>query len=356
MRAGGRRARGIRGVDAVENAIRNALDKGDAVDPAFRLRVYQAAQAALERALVNAPPDQAQIRRGRLSAVVAAVEQEFQPALAATPSAARTEPRFPDEPRAATPGDLSGFRAHPDFGVAPAASVPEAPARYPDEARPAVRRRSIANARFFAAVIIVAALGLGAWWAVDTGLFLSPGERDTSVPNPPATVDGEDFAPKDDGAPQKPGEAEREWITVFTPEDAAAVQVPSGASAEVVGSGDDRALRIRSSAADIAVSFDVGRGVLEKLAGHKAVFDISARAEDGKTTQISVACKFGALGDCGRKRYEVGFAPGEFLFEIALPDRDPGGAGVITVIPDVSNGGKALDVLRIRAAASDPAE
>ena len=52
----------------------------------------------------------------------------------------------------------------------------------------------------------------------------------------------------------------------------------------------------------MAVSLDLSQGALEKIAGKHEVFDIVARAEDGKETQVAVNCNFSELGDCGNKR------------------------------------------------------
>lgn len=356
-------------MDPVEKAIRNALEKGDAGDAAFRLRIYQAAQAALDKALgtgtVNG--DQARERKARLRAVVANFEAEFAPAIAPEPVAAephraeqRVEPSMGGSPSPVEPS-IAGYARHPDFGETPPSLRDEA-RREPlaadrgRNAAPGVGRRIAAGTiRLFILATVVAAVGFGIWWAVDTGLFKSASERDTSVPNPPANTGEEDFTPKDAGAPQKPGEADsaREWITIFSPKDPTSVQAGAGASAEVIGGTDSQALRIVSSSADATVAFDVGEGVLERLSGQKAVFDIVARSLDGQPTQISVTCDFAAFGNCGRKRYEVGYETGEFLFEIQFPNSAPGGGGAITVVSDVANGGKALDIVQIRAARAE---
>ncbi len=78
------------------------------------------------------------------------------------------------------------------------------------------------------------------------------------------------------------------------------------------------------------------------------MFDIVARAEEGKPTQMSVACNFGELGDCGRKRYEVATAPGDYLFEVELPDVQPGAGGTIAINTDVGDTGKAIDIFEIK--------
>ena len=49
--------------------------------------------------------------------------------------------------------------------------------------------------------------------------------------------------------------------------------------------------------------------MLDQIAGKHAIFDVIARAEDGKDTQMTVDCDFGELGDCGRKRYAVVHEP-----------------------------------------------
>lgn len=352
-------------MDPVEKAIRNALEKGDAGNAAFRLRIYQAAQAALEKALGagTVPAAQAQERKARLRAIVASVESEFAPATAPEPSGP-TAPSPESEPRIEP--EVAGFARHPGFDEAPAVAGPEARNDERPRERPAKKRRSEAESgilrraaatmgRLFVLATVLALLALGAWWAIDTGLFKSASERDTSVPNPPAQAGEEEFTPKDAGAPQKPGEADaaREWITIFAPRDPTSVDARTGASAEVIGNGEAQVLRIASSTGEAAVAFDVGEGVLERLSGGKAIFDIIARSREGEPTQIAVICNFAGFGDCGRKRYEATYETGEFLFEIQFPDEAPGGGGTIAVVSDVSGGGKALDVVQIRAARAE---
>ncbi len=112
-------------------------------------------------------------------------------------------------------------------------------------------------------------------------------------------------------------------------------------------------LRIRSGASGAAVSFDVGQGVLKELAGKHAVFDVIARAEDGKDTQMSVDCNFGELGDCGRKRYGVGHERNEYLFEVEFPAKQPGAAGTIAINSDFDKAGKAVDIYAIQVSVTD---
>ena len=176
-----------------------------------------------------------------------------------------------------------------------------------------------------------------------SGLFRLPGEVRSS--QPATVVDG-----GTEGALQTPGAADqgRDWITVFSPSDPTHVNAPSDAKAQVMEDESGSFLRVRSGSSGSAVSFDVGQGVLEQLTGKHAVFDIVARSEEGKPTQMSVDCNFGELGDCGRKRYAVGQQRNEYLFDVALPDKRPGAAGTIAVNSDFENQGKAVDIYEIR--------
>jgi hypothetical protein len=101
------------------------------------------------------------------------------------------------------------------------------------------------------------------------------------------------------------------------------------------------------------VRFDIGQGVLERIAGRSAIFAITARAEEDRATQMSVECNLAALGDCGRKRYAVEHEPNDFLFEVALPDRAPGAGGSVAITPDIQNQGRAVDIFSIRVAISE---
>ncbi|BCH27353.1 hypothetical protein MesoLjLb_71380 [Mesorhizobium sp. L-8-3] len=390
-------------MDVIETAIRNAFGKGDASDRAFREKVYRSVFAALDRALKanpNITVEAAINRRKSLQAKIAEIESEF---IAAVPTVApdvgsaervldrleigagsprgaapvpevnlgRQEPAA-DAPRRAPAPAIEPVRAATARKAAPAGSgrveprldaAGDAPGRATDtiaEAEVPAQTERVVDAerrRPYAAIFFIVTLlslgAIGAWWGFQTGLFKTPEEIDTSVPKPPAVTGSEDFDPDEEpiGAPAKPGQTDtqRSWITVFTPSDPSLVNAPGDTRAEVMEDDTGDFIRIRSGASGSAITFDVGQGVLEQLAGRRAVFDIVARAEEGKETQISVDCNFGELGDCGRKRYAVGYEKGEFLFEIELPDKSPGAEGTIAINSDIANGGKAIDVYEIKA-------
>jgi hypothetical protein len=435
-------------LDAIEKAIRNAFEKGDAEDRAYREKVYRSAFAALDRAIQANPGitvEKAIARRRDLQAKIAIIESEFLPAVRAAAAGALADPvpvlageapdlasssenggktpaidpvlpagravpataehgarpadarlgRAPDIDRASGGGSKApsidpvrpdGRGAAPALehpsrrlgsGSAPEPEMPEmaAPAGAepwlendrdgaqsreeaggievaPDRDERRVRERGRSWGTVLFAITLLSAAAIGGWWGYRTGLL---GPQDGgSVPNPPPIVEGEDFAPgNESGPPPVTGAdtAARDWISVFSPADPSQISAPSGTTAEVMRDESGSFLRIQTGGA--AVVFDVGQGILERIAGRRAVFDIAARTEGEQTTQMSVDCDFGELGDCGRKRYEVGYERSEYLFEVDLPDAEPGAAGSIAINSDFEDQGRAVDIYEIRVSVDE---
>jgi hypothetical protein len=262
---------------------------------------------------------------------------------------------MPDDPESAA-GE-SGFapRLEPDDYREPAAasSGPTAPlpADAPRGAPTRRPRRSGGSLMkpFLAIVVILAAMGAGLWWAGNAGLLLIEGGQEAAADNPPKTLQEENSqsraaAPGTLGSPA----ANENWITIFTPADPTTVTTPATGKAEVLEEEGSKLLRIQAGSAGSEFAFDVGQGVLEQIAGKHVVFDIVAHSEEGRETQMSVSCDLGALGDCGRKRYQVGHERNDFLFEADLPDKKPSGVGRIVIDPDLDGKGNPLDIVEIR--------
>jgi hypothetical protein len=384
-------------LDPIEKAIRNAFEKGNADDRAFREKVYRSAFAALDRALQANPGITVEVaikRRKAMQARIAEIESEFLPAVPAVapqvqngeqapaveaPSvdvepksrkgaptkapAIRQDPSIGDE-QEASPGPAEPHPVQPvvpDIVFEPvvAGSPPAGPAAaaeggvevLPDRDERRAARRRLPLGALLLGVLLLAAVGAGLWWATQSGLLKAP-----------APIDGARPVAEGGGTPSEgvqglatPGEADkaRAWITVFTPSDPTLVSAPSDAKAEVMQDDTGSFLRIRSGASGSAVSFDVGQGVLEKLAGKHAVFDILARSEEGKETQMSLDCNFGDMGDCGRKRYAVGHERNEYLFDVQFPDRQPNAAGTIAINSDFDKQGKSIDIYEIRVSVAE---
>ncbi|MDX8532758.1 hypothetical protein RFM41_13390 [Mesorhizobium sp. VK25A] len=398
-------------MDPIEKAIRNAFEKGNAEDRAFREKVYRSAFAALDRVLQanpNVTVEAAINRRKAVQAKIAEIESEFlpavpdvtlppenvasagngapdprvdAPAVSAAPSVdaprppsqtapspsitvdGPVQPDTSDQPRSRVlprvPDIMPGETALPDapsLDDSPDAPVGNGAQVAPDRDERRIRGRRLPLTSIFVVATLLAAAGIGLYFAKQTGVFKTAAELNTGPPEPTPTLDDEDSSqPAEPGSPQKPGEADqsKNWINVFSPADPTHVSAPSDAAAEVMKDDTGQFLRIRSGASGSAIAFDVGQGVLEKLAGKHAMFDIVARSEEGKETQISVDCNFGDFGDCGRKRYAVGHERNEYLFDVQFPDKHPGAAGTIAINSDVDQKGKSVDIYEIRVSIAE---
>lgn len=310
-------------MDPIEKAIRNALTKGDAGNRSFREAVYRSAFGALDRSIAanpNMTDAIAQSRRQTLLAAITAIETEFVPAKAA-PAPTVQQP------------DISS-----SVDVAPAVAPPPreniSVAKRQVRTKPAGRGRGLGwGLKALIALLVLVAALLAVWWVA------------TSIIAPTTSSQRQENAPprlrEDVGAQER-------WIDIFTPADPTTVAAPGDSRAEVMDDDSRQFLRIRSGASGTPVLFDIGQGVLEQIAGQRAVFSLNARGADGQNTQIAVDCNLAELGDCGRKRYDVGASREEFLFEIDLPDSRVTSGGTIAINPDVEGTGKSLDIYSIR--------
>ncbi|MEP9396789.1 hypothetical protein [Mesorhizobium sp. KR2-14] len=341
-------------MEPIEKAIRNAFEKGNASDQAFREKVYRSAFAALDRALKANPGLTVEVaikRRKALQAKIAEIESEFVAGGAAIdPASSEVAPSLDDVrpgggDAAFTAPDIAGERRQ-NAGRGKTRRADAAAAKAERGGRRARRSRS-PLLRLLVSMALLAAIGLAGWGALRSGIWKMPTRDDI------AQI-GKSLAPTNEGAPALSGQADpnRAWIEVFSPADPTGVTAPAGTSAEVMQDGSGSFLRMRSGGSDAAILFDVGQGVLERLAGKQAIFDIVARGADGKQTQMSVDCNFGELGDCGRKRYAVSQDRGDYLFELDFRSIDPGSGGTIAVNTDVGGQGKSVDIYEIRVSVS----
>ncbi|MGY6706823.1 MAG: hypothetical protein ACXIVF_00740 [Rhizobiaceae bacterium] len=352
-------------MDGIERAIRNALEKGNAHDRAFRERVYRSAFAALERTLAGKDEiteDMRQRRRAALKSKVYEIETEYVPAMAADaprstaprPGPADTAPP-PPRPASSAAGPAGG-RIEPTLDVAPerrAGQRASAPADHGlagerDEARILLAgKRSWAGPVLF--VLLLAALAGGGWWVWQSGLIAFPQgpaqpqltEESATPDQPTATAPGQIVRALDDES----------WIRLFDPADPTTVTASGDA---VAGAGEQDGevfVQARSGDSGAPVRFGIGEGALQSIAGTRAVFRLSASADEEEgETQISVECDFAALGDCGRRRYLVGITREDFLFEVQLPNANPGGAGAIIINSDIENQGRPVRIHSISVA------
>ncbi|MEZ2221146.1 hypothetical protein [Rhizobium sp. RCC_161_2] len=405
-------------MSGLEAAIRNALERSDRANPEIRARVYQSARQALEAGLRKQDITDINIvsgQRQRLEETIRAIEGEERIRQPETP--APIEPEAPHIPSVTTPqqaqqsmqqeqepamsvrGDTRDH--HPVAAPTPVASQPRAPegdfgdmgaspadhlgadsdvrqaAPAPTATRSmnfkperaAVRRKP---RKFFSRLlvfcILLACLGVGAWWVKTSGVFMTAAQRDTSVPNPPAHVDSQDFdgsgddtASNDDdnSGPVNPGLAvidpqnsfSEEWIEVLKPTDAAKVVSGTQAKAENVSENEGPAVRLTSASngSDGDVSVEVPASVLQQLAGKSSTVALTLQSTSDTPTQITVECNFGSLGTCGRHRFNVTRQKTDALFQVRY-DRSlaPTASGHLIINSDLDGKARGVNVYAIR--------
>lgn len=377
-------------MSGLETAIRHALERSDRANSETRARIYQSARNALEVGLKKQEvldPDVIAQQRHRLEAVIHAIELEERATLKAAASVSppvnidtgNNENHAPsaelDDGIHLPPGQgagqgagvapsvdggLAGLRPERREGsprVAEAAPVEPAVGRRGKPAataQPKPRRRKRGRFLSFVMVvtILVAAVVMAAWWAETSGLLKTAAQRDTSVANPPSTVQSEDF---DGEAGLKTLGTQSgfsgDWVDVFTPADTARVKPGSRATADSVN--DERGPRVRitsaSADADGNVLIEIPASVLEQISGKTSTVALSVQADAGKQTQFSVECDFSSLGDCGRHRFTVNEEKNDMLFKVTF-DRSlaPSSPGHILINSDVTGAGNSLNLFAIR--------
>ncbi|WP_274427198.1 hypothetical protein [Chelativorans sp. YIM 93263] len=343
-------------MEAVRQAITRALEKGDAQDRAFREKVYRQTFTALDHSLqsrTDLSAEEVRRQREQVKAVIVDIERGFRGASAeAPPAAPPPEPVSPPEPvlqPAAHPAEEAAFTPSVDRGDR--LHGPDEPGRDMPSAREdrAFAGSGLKKRRYGLLILVIAILlaaaGFGIWFILQGGMGQSVEDIIASDSNQQGveTVGGPaQFADADE---------DEGWISVFSPDDPTTVTTRTGMSAQVMDNGEGRFLTVSGEAGEAPLSFDIGRGVLEEIAGRRAVFSLNARGAEGEETQISISCNLAALGGCGRTRYVVGPQPADYLLEVELPDADPGGGGTITIVPDIEGQGRALDIFSLRVTA-----
>ncbi|WP_343314881.1 hypothetical protein AAIB41_15215 [Brucella sp. BE17] len=343
-------------MDNIERAIRNALAKVDVHNVSSRQRIYESAWSAHERALVgNAALDDAQKeqRRQKLKDAISKVEQEMravgsdfvEPALdAPQKDDVFLEDALADDIATLDTGALRSQqaqwdledkkRAGADLGYQSGVSRKEMRKRNSEKKK----NRSPLFRYGVPVLLLLAALVIGySLYSSFTDLSRRPSNS--------VAAGGADMAPLKEG--QEPGD--ETWITIYQPSEATRITAQGRATAEILRDGARSFARITSPDADTTITFDVGEGILDQLAGRKATFDIIAKAEDGELTQMSISCNFAGLGDCGRRRYDVNQTMSDFLFDVDFASgTKAGGAGTIAITSDVAGTGKPVDIYEIR--------
>jgi len=390
-------------VSGLETAIRTALSKADRDNPEVRAKIYQSARQALEAGLRKQDITETEAvayHRHRLETTIHMIEAEERerlhprqgpPEVAVPPvvevprpadhvaeeevanvsiggetrAHSVTDPRFDDESSLA--GVHAGSGDH--LGAEPVAA-PQATERKPAQMdfrpeRAAVRRKPRKFfSRLLVACVLLAFIGMGAWWAYTSGVLKTAAERDTSVANPPASTQPEDFDGADNSGdsaaaggnaapvaidPQNSFSAD--WIEVFKPSNADKIKTGARAEIQNVAENEGTAVRLISQTndSDGNISISVPADVLQQLAGKSSTIAITLQSTSDEPTQVTVECDFQSLGDCARHRFSVTRQKSDVLLQVRF-DRSlaPNAAGSLIINSDVDGKARGINLYAIR--------
>ncbi|MGO8102398.1 regulator [Rhizobium leguminosarum] len=389
-------------MSGLETAIRTALENSDRDNPEVRARIYQSARQALEAGLRKQDITDTEVvshHRHRLESTIHAIEGEERdrlhprqrppevpvPPVVEMPAppvhqaeadafdgpAVSGETRAPELMHRGDESSLDDVHAGNTDHLAAAPVGEERLARGQRATNMDFRPERAAGRRkprkFFSRLLVwcvlLAFIGIGAWWAHTSGLLMTAAERDTSVANPPASTQPEDFTGNDDSAgnagshtdqpvtidPQNSFSAD--WIPLFKPEDADKIQSGPRARTEKITENDGPAVRLisESGAADGNISISVPPSVLQQLAGKSSTIALTLQSTTDEPTQITVECNFQTLGNCARHRFNVTREKSDALLQVKF-DRSlaPNSPGTLTINSDLDGKARGINLFAIR--------
>ncbi|MGR9244397.1 regulator [Rhizobium leguminosarum] len=389
-------------MSGLETAIRTALENSDRDNPEVRARIYQSARQALEAGLRKQDITDTEVvshHRHRLESTIHAIEGEERdrlhprqrppevpvPPVVEMPAppvhqaesdsfdgpVVSGETRAPEVMHRGDESSLDDVHAGSADHLAAAPVGEERLARGQRATNMDFRPERAAGRRkprkFFSRLLVwcvlLAFIGIGAWWAHTSGLLMTAAERDTSVANPPASTQPEDFTGNDDSAgnagshtdqpvtidPQNSFSAD--WIPLFKPEDADKIQSGPRARTEKIAENDGPAVRLisESGAADGNISISVPPSVLQQLAGKSSTIALTLQSTTDEPTQITVECNFQTLGNCARHRFNVTREKSDALLQVKF-DRSlaPNSPGTLTINSDLDGKARGINLFAIR--------
>lgn len=386
-------------MSGLETAIRTALENSDRDNPEVRARIYQSARQALEAGLRKQDITDTEVvahHRHRLESTIHAIEGEERDRL----HPRQRPPEVPIPPVVEMPPPpvhpveddiddpvLSGETRGPEGFTRQGdeSSLDDVHAGNADHlaAAPVGDERLLRGQRaagmdfrperaagrrkprkFFSRLllwcVLLAFIGMGAWWAYSSGLLLTAAERDTSVANPPASTQPEDFDGNDQSAathtdqpvtidPQNSFSAD--WIALFKPADADKITNGARSRTENITENDGPAVRLisESGAADGNISISVPPEVLQQLAGKSSTLALTLQSTTDEPTQITVECNFQTLGNCARHRFNVTREKSDVLLQVKF-DRSlaPNSPGTLMINSDLDGKARGINLFAIR--------
>ncbi len=315
-----------------EDVIARATEKHETATLEIRQQIYSSARTALAGMLAKS---------GNLSQEnIDQQQQKLETAII------KTEARYD------MVAEEEHIEAAPEYYAETEEPYYELPGEYVSQYPAKAESRLHPFAMFLFVTIIIAAVGIAVWLIYDQQLATPPSSRDNSVPNPPRILAGEDSP--DAGSTDQQSDP----IVVFRPDDPTGLIADGAIVATLAKDSDGTFVRLSGESAepDNFVSIVIDPGVMETMAGKKAVFDLKIKSGEGTSStgnghQFVLTCQFRELGSCGRKRFTANSFSESFVFETDLGEGPVSGKekdGLLMIAIDVSGTGRALDIYSVR--------
>ena len=341
---------------AIEAGVRRALAKGDATDPDFRVRIYEASERAILRVAEEKQLSEAEVdrRRTELIAAVEAIEAEYpyvppkesdeaegpdaavpaeetlaEPAATAGEPAPEMQPedRAEDESSASEPASSGGPTEDP--GQPSIAADPTwSPGRNRAAGMAAGRRgRRIAIAAI-ALLVLAVIVAVIAWYLSGATRTAQTTQRaEPTGPSIEDTIRSASETPADTSSEPGPG-----TIVVFAGNSPDTVTSAQGGRITTIKGPDGRpGVHIEPPPGQGRDTFGLllKPGVADQIAGQRTKFEITVGSPDGQKREFAISCDFKGAGDCGRQRFSTSQAQETFLFEAQVPPAVSGGASLV---------------------------
>jgi len=322
----------------IEQAITHALQKIDAGNPDLREKIYQTVWYSHEKMLLadqNLTQDEKQLKREQITHLIQTIEAYYQ---------------LPQQPSGDVPPVISlmaGQNDPPGTTQATQQLDFSSPTRTTQAHR---HKRSWLRAN--ASIIILIVILLVVLWSFYNSLvgfrlpFMS---REAALPSINTQVPPPSQA---ETLPIEVGNAsvvdERSWIRIFDPDDMTILSAGGRAQIELRDDdGEGRFVRIQTPTTQDAAIIEVGAGVMMRLAGKMATFDIVVRSASANIAQMSLACDFGGDLNCGRRHFEILPIRENMLFRVDIPENATS-AGKILIRHDSIGSDSGIDIFDMR--------
>ena len=401
----------------IESLIRQALARQNGFDPQIRQKIYQSSRNALARMIAKSSalsPEIIGARNRALENTIAKIEGEFsaqvepapveiveietppEPEPVPQPPEPEPAPQAPIEERISVPADLmptatdipvqvpvAPVAIEPQIAVEPVApvapvsaeihiapepqplpefvpesitQVPDYPALDPAAQHAAETLRSTRpkpkKFRFLVWLLTLVIMGIVGWVAYSLALeYLTP--KATTPDNPQVT--------RENGVTPAGN-----FFTILDATQPSALITGGNGTADIMSETSQPAIRIMSvrqpgteSTPAQPLLLELAPGILKDIAGKKATVEIFAKSGSNSAATFSVTCQFGALGECGRKRFRIGLQPEAVVFTIQISaDYVEGQKAYLAINTDVTSSaaqsgkGAKIDIIyaRVRVA------